>query len=65
MSNGLRRATNTHRASSTGSARGTTTVLTAEARVAMTIVVPATKAKTRATATIAAAAYRSGAPALR
>src|SRR5262245_51825004 len=57
-SNGLRRDTKTHRDNSTDSARGTTTDLIAEASVARTIVAPATNAKTRATATIAAGAYR-------
>ena len=51
MSNGLRRDTNTPRASHTGSARGTTTVLTADASVARTTAAPETKANTRATAT--------------
>src|SRR5262245_29318112 len=57
-SNGRRTVTNTHRASITGSARGTTTDLSAEAMVPSTTVAPAKKASTRSTAIIAAGAYR-------
>src|SRR5918996_1764909 len=49
QSNGLRRVTNTQRCSSELSARGTTTVFTADAKVAPTTAAPARKVNTRAT----------------
>ena len=58
MSNGLRSDTNTARESQTGSARGTTTVLIADATVNRTTAEPERKANTRATASTGRAAYR-------
>jgi hypothetical protein len=50
-SSGRRSVTNSQRASITGSARGTTTVLIADARVPSTTIAPAAKAATRVSST--------------